>query len=408
MDKRTELITIINEEREKASAQEKADAEVKWATQEEHNVKILEENKELKAQLESMQGRIITINQKTGVNRFVFSGFDPELSKNFKATLNSEESEQVAKIMVAQAKARQNGDIFNEVALKAAFDGSNAIPVQYGSALMGLAELSSRALQYARVMVIESSSMKLPAKGTRETVDAQASGTANTEGSTTIGQLTWTIDKRVGGYIELLNDQLDDMNIDIVNQWVIPAQAEAIGQNMDGEMFNGTEFTSSVSGVTTSVSGDSTATGSLTFAKLNTMFYAIEWERLGALSDPKWFGSRAALKDISALVDDNGRPIFQQVPINGRPSQTLMGSEYVITPVIANEPADGAIRLAFGDPNHYLIAVRGGTFVSMVNPFIKMKEDVTQFICKARCDGNVSDHATVTSSGAWTTMQRND
>ena len=408
MDKLTELKGIIKETMQEMPNDKVEAIEVKMAAAEEANTKIVEGNVELKAQLDTMQGKMVTMNQKTGVNTYVFKGFNPELSKNFKSTLNKEETDVVSAIMIKQAKNRVNGAIFNDMSVKT-FDGTYAIPVQYGNAIMGLAELSSVALTHANVITADTNVVNLPTKGTRDAIDSQTSGTANTEGSSTIGQLTWTIDKRVGNYIEIRNDQLDDSNFDIVNQIIIPFQAEAIGQNADDEMFNGTEFTSSVSGVTASVSGDSTAVAAaLTFANLNEMFYAIEWERLGLLSDPKWFGPRAALKDIAGLTDTYGRPIFQQVPILGRPAQTLMGAQYVITPSISDVPDDGAIRLAFGDPSHYTIFVRGGTFVSMVNPYIKMREDVTQFICKCRMDGNVSDHATVTSSGAWTTLLRSD
>jgi HK97 family phage major capsid protein len=373
--------------------------EQKWAEQDELNAKVLEENKELKAKLDSMQGKLITLNQKTGTNTYVFNGYNPEMSKNFKATLSAADCDKVAEVILNQAKAKRSGDID----FTAAFDGANAVPVQYGSAVMGLAELSSVALRYARVIVADAPVIKLPAKGTRDTIDTQTSGTANREGTSTIGQITWTIDKRVGNYLELRNDQLDDAVFDLVNQIIVPFQAEAIGQNADDEMFNGTEFTSSVSDVTSAVD----STGTVTYANLNTMFYHIVWERLGAGADPKWFGPRAMLKDIAALVDDQSRPLFQQVPINGRPSQTLMGAEYVITPSIATQAsADMSdLTLAFGDPSQYIIFIRGSQFVSMVNPYIKMKEDVTQFICKARMDGNVADNATAANSSAWATMK---
>jgi len=402
MDKRAELKGLMKEINAEMSSEDREALEAKWAAQDETNAKILEENKELKASLEKMQGKVITLKQNTGINTYVFSGYDPKLSRNFKATLSAEDSNKVAELLIAQAKARQVG----ELDLQAAFDGSNAVPVQYGNALMGLAELSSVALQYARVIQIDAPVLKLPAKGTRDSVDSQASGTANREGTSTIGQITWTIDKRVGNYMEVRNDQLDDAVIDLVNEIIVPFQAEAIGQNADDEMFNGTEFTSSVSDVTAAVD----STGTVTFSNLNTMFYHIEWERLGAGADPKWFGPRSMLKDIAGLVDSQGRPIFQQVPINGRPSQILMGAEYVITPSITTQATatDEALTLAFGDPSQYIIVVRGSQFVSMVNPYIKMKEDVTQFVCKARMDGNIADHATPASSKAWATMKYAD
>jgi len=178
---------------------------------------------------------------------------------------------------------------------------------------------------------------------------------------------------------------------------------------VDAEVFNGTNsiFTTSIVDVTAAVtaSGAVATAAAITFDNLNTMFYHVEWER--GLGDCKWFGSRAALKDISGLTDTYGLPIFQTVPINGRPSQTLMGAEYVITPKISNTPANGAMRLCFGDPRYYTIMLRGG-ITNLVNPYILMKEDVVQFIVKLRADGNVSDNATAASSGAWAVLSRVD
>jgi HK97 family phage major capsid protein len=401
MDKLQELKGIVKEVIEEMPNDKLVAMEEKMAAQDETNAKVLEDNTALKAQLESMQGKIVTLKQNTGVNTFVFKGYNPDMIKNFKSTLSYEDSHQVAKAMIDMATGKAPvGDVLKT------FDGSNAIPVQYGNAVMGLAELSSVALSYANVITADAPVIKLPTKGTRDAIDSQTSGTANTEGQSTIGQLTWTIDKRVGNFIEIRNDQLDDANFDIVNQIIVPFQAEAIGQNADDEMFNGTEFTSSVVDVTATVD----STSDVTFGNLVDMFYGITWERLGANSDPKWFGPRSMIAEVMKITDSSGYPIFQQVPLNGRPSQLLMGAQYVVTPSIASKASatDEALILCFGDPKQYTIFIRGGTFVSMVNPYIKMKEDVTQFICKARMDGNVSDHATASSSGAWATMKYAD
>jgi len=410
-DKKKELVGLIKEQAEAAVNKEIGDlkeklvaAEEKQVVAEEAQAKYLEDNKEVNDKLDAMQEKLVTVQTKTaGVQQYVFKGYDPELSKNFKSALTEDESNAVAKSMIDQIKGRVSGDIFSKT-----YDASNAIPVQYGNAVMGLSELSSVALQYANVIVADSPSIKLPTKGTREAVDSQSPGTANAVGQQTIGQLTWTIDKIVGTYIELLTTQIDDANFDIVNQIIVPMQAEAVGQNFDTEMFNGGEFTTAVvdasAGVT--VSGSVAMAAAMTYDNINTMFYALEWERI--LGDPKWFGSRAAIKAINKVQDGDGRYIFMEVPINGKPSQTLFGAQYVVVPTISDTPANGAIRLAFGDPRHYTIFVRGGTFVSMVNPYIKMKEHTIQFICTSRADGNISDHATASSSGAWTTMLRTD
>lgn len=398
------LIKEVTDESISPISKEIEEMKAKAAEQEEANTKLLEDNTELKAKFDAMQDKVITMATKTaGTQQYVFKGYNPELSKNFKSTLSTDECNEVSKTMIDMVKKQEDGLVYK------AYDASNAIPVQYGSALMGLAELTSTALQLANVIVADAPVIKLPSKGTREAVDSQAPGTANVVGQQTIGQITWTIDKVVGTYIELLTTQIDDANFDIVNQVIIPMQAEAMGQNFDAEMFNKTEYTSGIvdapAGVT--VSGSVAMAAAITFDNLNTMYHAVEWER--GLLNCKWVGSRAALKDIRGLkTATEGFPIFQEVPILGKPSQTLMGSQYVICPSVSDTPANGAIRLAFGDFSKYTIFLRGGTFVSMVNPYIKMKEGYVQFICRSRSDGNIADTASPGSSGAFCTLLRTD
>jgi len=367
--------------------------------QKEINAKALETNTELKQQLDALQEKEITLKQNTGSHTYMFKGYNPDFSKNFKGALTYDEAEQVAKYYVGMLKQAQGK----------AIDFASEMPQSFGSTVLGLGELSSSALRYMNVLQIDAPVVTLPAKATRETVDSQASATANTSTSITAASITWTVDERIGSYAEVRSDQLDDAYFDIVNQFIIPLQAEGIGQYIDDEVFNGTngKYTTSIIDVTAAVtaSGAVNIAAAATFANLNTMFYHVEWER--GLGDCKWFGSRATLKDISSLTDTYGLPIFQQVPINGRPAQTLLGAEYVVTPKIANAPGDGAMRLCFGDPSKYTIVLRGG-LTNLVNPYILMKEDVVQFIAKIRSDGNINDNATAASSGAWAVMKRSD
>jgi len=391
-----ELKGYIKEKAEEATSEAIARFEERAAEQDEKIAKLYEENTELKAWQDSMQDKTFKSSGKFGEATYKYQGYNPEFNKNFKGTLTESEAEQVAKGYLDMAHGK-------------AIDFASEMPVGYGSTIMGLAELRSSALGYMNVLTTESPVMNLPVKATRETADAQASATANTSTSITAATLTWTIDKRIGSFAEVRVDQLEDAHFDLVNGWVIPMQAEAIGQNADDESFNRTnsEFTTCIGDATASVTASGTVAmaAAITYANLNTMYYSVEWER--GLGECKWFGSRAALKDIMALVDNNGQPLMRTVPVNGRPVHFVFGSEYVITPKVADAPADGKIRLAFGDPNHYTIFVRGGV-QHLVNPYIKMKEDVVQFIAKARMDGNIDDNATASSSGAWTTLARDD
>lgn len=400
MDARENLKGVLKEIIDERDNKELDAVKAKADKLAEDTAKLFEENKELKAKYDALQNKEITLKQNTGTHTFLFKGMDPNMAKNFKSNLAPDVTEQIAKGYLSMLK----GQTWDKT-----FDGSNAIPVQYSNVLMGLAELQSVALSYANVMQINSPVSYFPVKGTRDRVDAQTPGTANTTGTTTIGRITFTIDKNVGSYTDVLVNDIADANFDIINQLIIPMQAEAVGQNADDEMFNGTEFTSSVSDATASVTASGTVAiaAAITFANLNTMYNSLSWNR--GIANPRWFGSQLAYKAIMGLVGStNDHPIFVNVPVINAPSKSLFGSEYVVTPVIANAPAATKIRLAFGDPKHYTIVVRGSVYESMVNPYILMKEDKVQFICKTRMDGNITDHATPASTGAWTTMQRVD
>ena len=407
------LAGLIKEKFQEASSEDRTKQEEKWAAQDETNAKILEENVDLKAQMDAMQDKKFKSSGKFGDTVYQYKGYNPDHSKNFKGTLTHGEAEQVASVyckMVKDAGGFSTAQIAKlENTEEKAIDFASEMPQGYGSTIMGLSELTSSALGYMNVINIDAPVFTAPVKAVRETSDAQASATTNVATSITASNIVWTVDVRIGSYAEIRVDQLEDAAFDIINGWVVPMQAEGIGQYVDTEVFNGTNsvFTTSIVDATASVtpSGVVNTAAAITFANLNTMYHAVEWER--GLGDCKWFGSRPARGAANGIVDTYGRPLLQTVPVSGRPFTTLFDSEYVITPVIANAPANGAMRLAFGDPKHYTIVLRG-SLTNLVNPYIKMKEDVVQFIAKLRGDGNIDDHATASSSGAWTSLKRTD
>ena len=388
------LAGLIKEKAQEASSEALARWEERAAKQDEEIAKLKESNTELKASYDALQDKKFA-SKNTG-EVYVFKGYNTDFNKNFKSTMTHSDCEQVAKCFLDRVQGK-------------AIDFASEMPQGFGTTVLGLGELSSSALRTMNVMTIDRPVFTAPVKAARETSDAQASATANTATSITGANIVWTIDKRIGSYAEVRIDQLEDALFDIVNGWVIPLMAEGIGQYIDAEVFNGTnnEFTTSIVDVTSGVTASGTVAmgNALTYANLNTLYYTPEWER--GLGDCKWYGPRAALKDIMALTDTYGQPIMRTVPVNGRPVHYVFGAEYVITPKIANAPASGAMRLCFGDPNHYTILLRGPV-QHLVNPYILMKEDVVQFIAKVRADGNIDDHATAASSGAWATLKRDD
>ena len=153
-------------------------------------------------------------------------------------------------------------------------------------------------------------------------------------------------------------------------------------------MFNGGNFTTCIADSAVEAIEDSDAqeiANALTYSNLVTIAYSVELER-GL--NPEWFLPRGAMKDIVKLADNEGRPIFSPVPVSGAPAGTLLGYPINITPAISNTPDIDAIRLAFGDPKKYIIALRQGLTFSM-NRYVQEKEGIVQFIGYARADGNL-------------------
>ena len=196
---------------------------------------------------------------------------------------------------------------------------------------------------------------------------------------------------------DLLIDQIFD-----VPSVVEKLTVEAIGQAVDTAVFNtGTEYTSSitsggVAAVTTS--GTVATAAAITYDNLLAMAYGVELER-GV--NPAWYMPMGALRSCQALVDNNGRPLFQPVPITGGVAGTLLGYNIFIVPALDNTPDDGAIRMAFCDMSHYWIIMNGGiNFTKAVDG--QFLEDVSLYKAWIRSDGQV------TASTAFAIMKRVD
>jgi HK97 family phage major capsid protein len=366
---------------------------------------IEDANTELKAQLEAAQAKARTHVDKAA-GTVLFKGINPTTSRNFKTVVAPDMMEQITSAYVKMISTPG-------MTMSKAFDGSNMIAPEYANALMGLAEYSSVGLSRMRVFTPKKDIFYAPVKGTREAADAQAEGTANTGSSITASKITFTIDTHIGSYIDVLVADVDDCDIDFVRDWIIPAQAEAIGQYVDDEIFNGTNsiFTSSVVDATTtqvtfSSAANISSNNPMTYVNLLTMWNGLDEKRM---VKPVWFGNQKAYGYVLAMTGGstgNDHPIYYQ-DLNAAPTKQLFGAEFVFTPAIAGAPADGAMFLCYGDPMQYGIALRGGA-KNMVNPYILMKEGKLQFISNLRADGNILDHATAASSAAWATMVRSD
>ena len=341
--------------------------------------KVKEENAELKAKIENAEGKKVdlTVPGKDTKKTFEYKGYDisRQCMKLALPTMDTERRERHAKFVI---------DTFHSKALTESNTGQHLVPVEYEDDVLALAMLQSVALQDARIMTVGSNSFKYPALLSRPSVDHQAFGTANTNSEQTYAMLTFTIDKRVGSYQEIYNDLLEDSVFDITSH-SMNLIAESIGQEVDSQVFNGTEFTTyllGAAGATIDVTGANIA--SITYDNLVDAVYAAEIERA---INPKWYFHKNVMAAVMKLKDTTGDPIFQR-NIAGAPHGTILGYPVRLVSAMPSAPAATEEFAIFGDLKYYVLAQRQG-MIFQVNPYVKMKEGVTQFIGFARYDGNV-------------------
>lgn len=359
------------------------------ASEKEANAKAFEESTTLKAQFEAMQGNIVTLQTKAaGEQKYVFLGYDnQDMAKNFKIGCTLDQHSEVSKMV--------------KLALTSGNTGAYAIPVEYASSLLGLAELQSYALGRCRVITYPGEIMYMPTKGTRGTSDAQAYGTVNTDGGITLGRLTFTIDKRIGSKMAVYNNVLKQANFDFMGQFVNPAMVESIYQTIDGEFIEKTEFTSSLTdGATaTTFSGAFTSGTTLTYDVLMDLEFGPEMERGLNL---EWIMNRAMFKEVKKLKDNTGQPIWDKDLI-GPNRYSIDGYPVHLVPAMATPAAcsDGKICIAFGDPQQFILA-KNEELLLQREDITQMDKGITNFYAQAVMDGNI------VTSAAWSVLKRSD
>jgi len=387
MDKKAELKGLLAEVVKEELGSKVDEVAAKAEAAREASAQALESNTGLKDQFDAWQDKAFSMKGNAGGGDYVFKGYDVNHpARNWHAVMPKAMHDEVSETI---KKALTTGNT-----------GAYAVPVEYGNALMGLAELQSFALANCRVIRFPGEVMYMPSKGTRATTDAQAWGTANAAAATALARLTFTIDKRVGDYEEVYDNVLRQANFDVVGQFVEPLMAESIGQRFDGYMFNtSSEFTTTIIGNGTSGATFSGTIGSssITYSGLMDVEMTPETERN---VKPVWCMPRGVWKYVIKLVDTNGQRIFQKTQSEGHPYE-LDGYPVHIVPAISASPANGALCMAFGDPSRYIIAVNQD-MIFEVNPWVSRKEGITQFIMHATADGNIE------AATAWSYYKRND
>ena len=340
--------------------------------------RLLSENATLKAAEEARKnsnGKVISLSTPEGkAVEFVYKGYDLRNQCRDISIKDESLKESIAKFTI---------DMIQKASLNEGNTGAYLVPDEYENTVMALARLESVALNKCRIFNISRDVLKIPVENAKTGVDAQAFGTANMESDPTLSQITLDM-KRIGNYSEVYNDLLEDSVFDITS-WLMSLNAEAIGQTIDTNVLGaGTGFTGNCladAGSTVTVGTSASSIANTSYAHISS---AISKLSSNKLNGAEFYFNKLLAHYLRVEVDENSRPIW--TPSTGLVPAQLYGYTTNLVETMSAAPATTVRFALFGNLINYALAIRKG-MTMQVNPYIKMKEGITQMICHTRIDG---------------------
>jgi len=257
-------------------------------------------------------------------------------------------------------------------------DSGNVFPVPdpLMVEILHYARESSIALQEANIVDMTSEKVSWPLEGSGVAV---AWGNTTEESDPTISEVEIEA-KELSAYSKVRNTQLADATSDIVS-WITDLMGNAIGQELDNEMFNGTG-SNSCSGILSAKCGysvqmdsGSTAFSNLTGTHLSEMISKLDGVRKNGA---KFYFNGVALHYIRSLKDDNNRPIFMETVGSSVPG-AIWGFPYRECVKITGTSAANTAFVAFGNLRNFYWGRRLGSTTLSVNPYLAWTTNRTAF-----------------------------
>lgn len=273
----------------------------------------------------------------------------------------------MGKLQEMQAKA-------NELTEGTTTNVGYLVPDEYADEILAFARLSSVALQDCRIMPMGTDVKRIPAENTNVSVTWTAETIGLTQKYPAITEVVLTA-KKVGGYCIVTNELLADTAHDVVS-WLTGQFAEALGQEIDNQVFAGTG--SPCSGITTGICGYSVLTSgsisTVTGTDLSSMIAKLSPnKRTGA----KFYFEKSVFHHIRTLKDSQNAFIYN--PIGGVQANTIWG--YPVTECEKVPSTDGTKKPfgLLGNLNNFIIGRRLQNTTMDVDPYSAFTSDMTNF-----------------------------
>jgi len=282
-----------------------------------------------------------------------------------------EAKERYAKFMIGLIRAG-GGDPVAKAALQEGTDseGGYVVPDEFTNEILAFARLQSFTLRDCRVWPMGSDVRTIPAEDGAVSVAWTAEENTATESEPTLAEVTLTA-KRLDAYSKASNELLMDANVDIVS-WLTGLFAEAIGQELDNQVLNGTG--DPCSGVLTAAAGNSVVLASpqVSFSSVDAddLSNAIASLPINRLAGARFYMHRTVLHPIRTLQTTAGAYIFAQ-PGNGVPA-TIWEYPYTLTekgPTTSDATQADTAFISFGNMRYFAIGRRLQSMTLDVDPY---------------------------------------
>lgn len=281
------------------------------------------------------------------------------------------------------------------MAMKAAMEegttteGGFLTPTEERSELLAYIRQNSVALQDCTRIPMNSDSLTIPRENANVTMAFTDEESEATESEPTFEQVTLTAN-RLDAYSISSNELIQDAdNPGGIAGLLLSQFVEAYGQKIDSAVFKGTG--SPVSSVLSAGGAGYSqvfGSGSTAFSELLTsdMRKVISKLPTNYTSNAKWYGHRTVFWDlVYGLEDDNGRPLFLDSYVDGRPP-TVLGYPVRMPEEIVTTSGSAASTgfLLFGDLRGFYIGDRLTNINLMVDPYSLSTKYQTIFLMFTR------------------------
>ena len=307
--------------------------------------------------------------------------------KRFAVFADEEKREEYAKFFIRFIQGKVFGDPSAVMAHKewiqkadlaegADNTGGYLVPEEYASELIAFARLNSFALNECRIWPMGSQTLNIPVENSSVSVAWKAEAVASGASNPTFTEAVLTA-KKLTAYSTSSNELLADSRFDIVS-YLTEIFSEAIGQELDNQVLNGTGTPVSGLFLTAgkSVVMSNTAFSAITADDLSNMIDAVDQQ---VEDGCKFYFHKNILTYINQLKDTTNACIFR--PISGGQPNDIWSYGYTRTP---KAPAKGVSSadtpfVIFGNMRYFALGRRYQSMSLDVDPYGKFLESQTRF-----------------------------